>query len=247
MKKEMKDSIEIDPVLIPLVANAIYQKIFFPVTESLMPTAPAPKLPAVETRGQSQIQQNSISAPEQPDRYREPGAQIAPQTIPPRIVNLRKPPPPIAPQPKPIAPQPKLAPPMILPRPVLPPQAMAPVQKPTPLLQPIAPIAKPAPTAPAKPSFYFAPLPAKPATPPATQPQKLIFKLPLIEASPHELLTPNAPVPKLPSVETKRQSPVQQKETSALGRPQFILRPPGMPPTELPHDILDLRKDKGEF
>lgn len=31
------------------------------------------------------------------------------------------------------------------------------------------------------------------------------------------------------------------------GMPQVILRSPGLPPTDLPRDILDLRKDKGEF
>ncbi|MDP3142915.1 MAG: hypothetical protein Q8N14_03080, partial [Candidatus Omnitrophota bacterium] len=45
---------------------------------------------------------------------------------------------------------------------------------------------------------------------------------PLIEAEPHKI-----PAPVL--------------------RPQYIIRPSGLPPTDLPENVLDLRKDKGEF
>ncbi|KKU75556.1 MAG: Extensin-like protein [Candidatus Giovannonibacteria bacterium GW2011_GWB1_47_6b] len=209
MKKEMKESLEIDPVLIPLIANAIYQKILFPVINSLMPAATA-------------VQPKTAPSPAAPapvvavDRYRE--------SMPSRVVNLRKPAPLMAP--------------VAQPRITTPPQPLV-VRPMAPIIQPIAPIAKPAPVTPPKPSFYFAPLkkpvessatplpvkPTTPITPTAPQPPKPIFKLPLIEASPHEILTP-------------KKEPLKQ---------QFILRPPGMPPTEPPHDILDLRKDKGEF
>jgi len=52
---------------------------------------------------------------------------------------------------------------------------------------------------------------------------------PLIEAEPHKAPAP-IPVPE-----------------SLSKMPQVILRPSGLPPTDLPRDILDLRKDKGEF
>ncbi len=61
-------------------------------------------------------------------------------------------------------------------------------------------------------------IPPPPPSPPVQQP-------PLIKAEPHK-----APVP----------APLS-------GMPQVILRSPGLPPTDLSRDILDLRKDKGEF
>lgn len=64
-----------------------------------------------------------------------------------------------------------------------------------------------------------APLPPvpKPAAPTIPAPQP-----PLIEAEPHKI-PPSAP------------------------RPQYIMRPSGLPPTDIPDNVLDLRKDKGEF
>lgn len=61
----------------------------------------------------------------------------------------------------------------------------------------------------------------KPVEPPAV-PQ------PLIEANPHI---------------------IQEKKIPEISsdRPQFIIRPPGLAPTDAPHNVLDLRKDKGEF
>lgn len=50
--------------------------------------------------------------------------------------------------------------------------------------------------------------------------------MPLIEAEPHHEEPPKT---------------IQEE------RPQFIIRPPGLAPTDMPHDVLDLRKDKGEF
>lgn len=104
--------------------------------------------------------------------------------------------------------------------------------------------------------FTRAPEPA-PAPLPKPAPRPLTFtkpveppkSTPLIEAEPH------VPVPKLPSVKAmpplssvpKGQSPLQQNATPAPGRPQYIIRPPGFPPTDTPHGVLDLRKDRGEF
>lgn len=64
-------------------------------------------------------------------------------------------------------------------------------------------------------------------TPPLTftrpiEPIKPAPQPPLIEAEPHQIPAPES-------------------------RPQYIMRPSGAPPTDLPHDVLDLRRDKGEF
>lgn len=74
-------------------------------------------------------------------------------------------------------------------------------------------------------------------TPPPPPPPPVVSRVepPLIEAEPHKAPAP-APVP----------VPVPVPE-SLSKMPQVILRPPGLPPTDLPRDILDLRKDKGEF
>ncbi|MBI2446322.1 MAG: hypothetical protein HYV51_00690 [Parcubacteria group bacterium] len=55
----------------------------------------------------------------------------------------------------------------------------------------------------------------------------------LIEANPHKTPTP------APTLQPLKETPEE--------RPQFIVRPPGLPPIPTPHDVLDLRKDKGEF
>jgi hypothetical protein len=89
-----------------------------------------------------------------------------------------------------------------------------------------------------------APVAAAPIPPPAFQPKagppltftKPIEPIPLIEAEPHKI--EESPLP--PKIITP---PTVEQET----RPQFIMRPPGFPPTDLSDDILDLRKDKGEF
>lgn len=64
----------------------------------------------------------------------------------------------------------------------------------------------------------------KPIEPPVVSKVEPIKPPPLIEAEPHKM------------------SP-----TTQILKPQFIIRPPGLAPTDLPHDVLDLRKDKGEF
>ncbi|HAJ44812.1 MAG: hypothetical protein UV53_C0011G0009 [Candidatus Azambacteria bacterium GW2011_GWE1_42_9] len=210
---------EINSKILPDVQAAmnLAQELY---TELLAPILSPQAAPAA-TATQPKTAPSPVAPSAAVDRYRE--------SIPSRVVNLRKPAPPIA------APQPKIETPL---QPVI----SKPVTPPAPIIKPTPPVAKPAPATPApqppKPSFYFAPL-KKPTPPPMAE--KPIFKLPLIEASPHEILAK-----KLEPIVPNGPSPIQQKETSAPGR-QFILRPPGMPPTELPHDILDLRKDKGEF
>lgn len=69
----------------------------------------------------------------------------------------------------------------------------------------------------------------KPA--PIFQPQIPKAETPLIEAEPHK----------------KEEVKITETLTPHEERPQFIIRPPGLAPTDLPHDVLDLRQDKGEF
>ena len=91
---------------------------------------------------------------------------------------------------------------------------------PPPIQMPVA--AAPAYIPPPKPLTF-----TKPVEPPIVSKVELPKPAPtpsLIEAEPHEI-----PVP------------------ASEERPQFIVRPPGLAPTDLPHDVLDLRKDKGEF
>lgn len=55
---------------------------------------------------------------------------------------------------------------------------------------------------------------------------------------------PVAPAPTPPRlIEAEPHKVVSKVEPS----PQYIIRPPGLPPTDFPRDVLDLRKDKGEF
>lgn len=65
------------------------------------------------------------------------------------------------------------------------------------------------------------------------EPIKPIPSIPLIEAEPHKMPAPISEEPQPPVV--------------SRVEPQYIIRPPGLAPTDLPHDVLDLRKDKGEF
>lgn len=64
--------------------------------------------------------------------------------------------------------------------------------------------------------------------------------LPLIEAEPHKIVPP--PTPLQPMPQTQKESVSENKYV-----PQYIIRPPGLAPTDLPRNILDLKKDKGEF
>ena len=102
---------------------------------------------------------------------------------------------------------------------------------PPPIQMPVA--AAPAYIPPPKPLTF-----TKPVEPPIVSKVELPKPAPtpsLIEADPHKIPMPTpAPMPQ------------PQKETSEE-RPQFIVRPPGLAPTDLPYDVLDLRKDKGEF
>ena len=70
---------------------------------------------------------------------------------------------------------------------------------------------------------------------------------PLIEADPHRtpVLTPTLrPLEKADTYREPVGPPVVSKVEPP---PQYIMRPSGLPPTDLPHDVLDLRRDKGEF
>jgi hypothetical protein len=67
---------------------------------------------------------------------------------------------------------------------------------------------------------------------------------PLIEAEPHKITPPTQPATNLPRppIINKNEPPV----ASGI-EPQYIIRPPGLAPTDFPRNILDLKRDKGEF
>ena len=148
MKEEMKETIDISPQSIPLIADEIRQKIFSPIINSLQKIITEKRPPVVPGPTPATIPPRPVAPPTAPmparpaDQYREPTASV------PEVVDLRKMPP--------------ISAPALTPKPTIP----------------------------------------TPAAPP------------LIEAEPH---------------------------------PQYIMRPSGAPPTDLPENILDLRKDKGEF
>ncbi len=76
--------------------------------------------------------------------------------------------------------------------------------------------------------------PGLPVTPKSVPPMptltpKPIIPTPLIEAEPHKIPT------------------LTPKPTPTTPQPQYIMRPSGLPPTDLPDNVLDLRKDRGEF
>ncbi len=75
---------------------------------------------------------------------------------------------------------------------------------------------------------------------------KPVEPLPLIEAEPH---LPARISPEISAGKIMPPPPVlpAEKPMADLSQPQYIIRPPGLPPTDMPHDVLDLRKDKGEF
>jgi hypothetical protein len=98
-----------------------------------------------------------------------------------------------------------------------------------------------------------APAPTPPAPKPLTSP--LTFTRPVEPAkqvAPATLVAPAMPIPQPPLIEAEpHQKPAEphQKPIDAYRepRPQYIMRPSGAPPTDSPENVLDLRKDKGEF
>lgn len=109
-------------------------------------------------------------------------------------------------------------------------------------LRRIPPPTMPMPPAPLKPLTFIRPIESKPAH--------------LIEAEPHKITIPSSdsyrePLEKTPAatkVEPPAVSPSTPLRTGPVEPPpQYIIRPPGLPPTDHPRDVLDLRKDKGEF
>ena len=212
MKEEMKETIDISPQFIPLVADEIRQKIFSPVINSLQPAPATPKTTSPTPPYQGGEKREVV------DKYREPTFSM------PEVVDLRKTPPSPAEAgyggQRPPADREGGLPPEL---PVAPPPAPAP--------KPITPT-QPSPQKPILPTPPTAPT-SPPPTPPLTltrpiEPPKPIPTTPLIEAEPHQIPTPAHTAPIVP-------------------KPQYIMRPSGLPPTDLPDNVLDLRKDKGEF
>lgn len=147
-------------------------------------------------------------------------------------------------------------PPKPVPQPMIPQTQMAPVPIPTPKTdQYREPTAggpeiidlRKTPPPPIQMPVAAAPIPPKPLT--FTRP----IEPKMIEAEPHKIM----PAPPAIKADTYRE-PVEQPSVSINNPPamdvkpkeplpQYIIRPPGLPPTDFPRDVLDLRKDKGEF
>lgn len=62
-----------------------------------------------------------------------------------------------------------------------------------------------------------------------------------VEAEPHRQQQPATLPAEKPMTNILKPPVVSEVE------PQYIIRPPGLAPTDIPHNILDLKKDKGEF
>lgn len=95
---------------------------------------------------------------------------------------------------------------------------------PPPMQMPVA--AAPIPPRPPMPTLPIAP---KPLT--FTKPIEPVKPAPLIEAEPHQ----------------KEKIKIPEPPVASKVEPQFIVRPPGLSPTDFHSNVLDLRKDKGEF
>lgn len=106
---------------------------------------------------------------------------------------------------------------------------------PPPMQMPVA--AAPIPPRPPMPTL---PIATKPLT--FTKPIEPAKPVPLIEAEPHQKEEVKIPEPPKPPVA----SPSTPLGTGKA-EPQFIVRPPGLSPTDFHSNVLDLRKDKGEF
>lgn len=191
-----------------------------PTAQPATPTpipAPAP-IPAPTAPMQPTTSAPVAPAP-LPPKPAAPGADKyrEPASATPEVVDLRKAPTPIFP-PKPII--------------VPPPAAQIP--------KPVIPI-PPAPTQPAPPPTLVRP--AEPAPPaPLSEAASLEADLQKIQgfspARTEGLTPPPKPAPSQPAATAP---------ATSEPRPQYILRSSGAPPTDFSDNVLDLRKDKGEF
>ena len=118
----------------------------------------------------------------------------------------------------------------------------------TELLAPaMMPIPSVAPPAVSKVEPPTTPIPAKPVDeyrePPSSVPEVVDLRKPPPISAP--ALTPK------PTIPTPAAAPLIEAEPHEApapeSRPQYIMRPSGAPPTDLPENVLDLRKDRGEF
>lgn len=98
------------------------------------------------------------------------------------------------------------------------------------------------------------PMPVSPAPIPPSPPKPLTFTKPVEPVKPVPPLIraePNLPAKISPEISTDKMTPIApklpEKPAVDLSRPQYIIRPSGLAPTDSPRDVLDLRKDKGEF
>jgi len=264
IKEEMKETIGIDIPIISLVVDEIRQKIFLPVMNSLQkvinvpaaqsipPTPVAPAMPVAPAQMPAPLPPRPVISSILPtsarpiDQYREPTFSA------PEIVDLRKtPPPPTSPLagvgvlpvvPAPISTRPPIPTPTMHPKPLT---FTKPVTTP-PLIE-ADPHRTPALTPTLRPPVSEVGAP--------TSPKASVE----VKAEPHKIsVAPPAPISTTPSADTYRE-PVERQPLAPINNlptmdvkpkeplPQYIMRPSGLPPTDFPRDVLDLRKDKGEF
>ncbi len=227
LAQEINSKITSDAQVAMNLAQELNIELLAPVMVS-MPSAPTPATPAAPTPAPATPKTTSPTPPYQGGEKGEvasPTPRIdgyrEPTFSMPEIVDLRKMPSSIS---TPVAPK------------------------------PIPSIPTPTPTAPSKPITPPTPIIPTPPAPKPLEPVKLAPQPPLIEAEPHKIL---APTPK--PIDTYRESTETQgpplvstpipisTPPASEPRPQYIMRPSGAPPTNLPDNVLDLRKDHGEF
>ena len=96
MKEEMKETIDINLPIIPLIADEIRQKIFLPVINSLPVPTPTPVSPMPQiTKPTAPTPLKPIIPIPRTDQYREPlvVSRVEPTTEAPEIIDLRRTPP----------------------------------------------------------------------------------------------------------------------------------------------------------
>lgn len=98
------------------------------------------------------------------------------------------------------------------------------------------------------------PMPAPVAAAPIP-PRPLTFTKPVPTRPERAVGTPTSPLASvgveplkpLPLIESEPHKKDEPPVIDRAEQPQFIVRPPGLSPIPTPHDVLDLRQDKGEF
>lgn len=211
------------------LTQELYSELLSPVMTTVKSPVQMPAPAAIPAPPNESVA--NMQAPDS-DKYREPLAanKTEPIAVGPEIVDLRKAP--ITSAQTPAKPSISQAPPREIRERPVPPHPLT-------FTKPI--IEKPSESAksyPAPASLIEAD-PHKVTTPPQTPPaiRKETYNPAILRSSEKIIMRP----PEKPVTDTP------QPPAASKVEPQYIIRPSGLPPTDLPRDVLDLRKDKGEF